>query len=186
MTLRLESDGGQLNHLRVVREGQEGNAGLWEVKLTNALNYTYSEGELGVACSGDEVCKRQREIDVQRFPTGCQIHCRQGKRKKNSLLTSIKFSIKNALNIQNKQNQRLKLSPKQTLKQLTENLARLWRKRSIPVATKTTNQYQFSLLVFVLMKRRLNLIFRKFLPFSCCLVEQSIQLCWLAAQIISN
>lgn len=108
------------------------------------------------------------------------------KEKKNSLLTSIKFSIKNALNIQNKQNQRLKLSPKQTLKQLTENLARLWRKRSIPVATKTTNQYQFSLLVFVLMKRRLNLIFRKFSPFSCCLVEQSIQLCWLAAQIISN
>ena len=23
-------------------------------------------------------------------------------------------------------------------------------------------------------------------PFSCCLVEQSIQLCWFAAQIISN
>ena len=34
--------------------------------------------------------------------------------------------------------------------------------------------------------RIFNLIFLKYLPFSCCLVEQSIQLCWLAAQIISN
>lgn len=29
-------------------------------------------------------------------------------------------------------------------------------------------------------------LIRNISPFSCCLVEQSIQLCWFAAQIISN
>lgn len=54
------------------------------------------------------------------------------------------------------------------------------------------NPYLFSLSLsgfnrsVSLNHHRLQPTYRSSSPFSCCLVEQSIQLCWLAAHIISN